>query len=123
VIVAQFALVNLCFSPAIYVLGPVVAKEHLGGALAWSVIVTAQAAGLIVGSFVVMRLRPAFPLLVATLVTFGFLPPFFLLAVHAPVWLVATSMLVNGVAVDVFEVDDRGAGIYPRRQAVTGDLI
>jgi len=31
-------------------------------------------------------------------------PPFFLLAVHAPVWLAAASMLVNGISVDVFEV-------------------
>lgn len=104
VIVAQFAVVNLCFAPCVYVLGPVVAKEHWGGALAWSVVVTANAIGLILGSFLALRLRPAFPLLTATLATFGFLPPFFLLAMHAPVWLAATSMLVNGVAVDVFEV-------------------
>lgn len=104
VIVAQFALVNLCFSPCVYVLGPVVAKQHWGGALAWSAVVTANAIGLISGSFLVMRLRPAHPLLVATLATFGFLPPFFLLAAHAPVWLAAISMLVNGICADVFEV-------------------
>lgn len=104
VVVAQFAVVNLCFSPCIFVLGPVVAKAHWGGPLAWSVIVTANAAGLIVGSVAALRLRPAFPLLVATLATFGFLPSFFLLAVHAPVWLMACSMLVNGLCVDVFEV-------------------
>jgi MFS family permease len=104
VIVAQFALVNLCFSPCVYVLGPIVAKEHWGGALAWSVIITANAVGLIGGSFLAMRIRPARPLLVATIATSGFLPPFFLLAVHAPVWLAALSMLGNGLAVDVFEV-------------------
>jgi MFS family permease len=104
VVVVQFALVNLCFSPGIYVLGPIVAKDHWGGALAWSAVITANAVGLIGGSFLVLRLRPARPLLVATLATFGFLPPFFLLAVHAPVWLAAASMLVNGVAADVFEV-------------------
>ena len=104
VIVTQFAVVNLCFSPCIFVLGPVVARQHWGGPLAWSVIVTANAAGLIAGSVAALRLRPAFPLLVATLVTFGFLPPFFLLAARAPVWLMACSMLVNGLAVDVFEV-------------------
>ena len=104
VIVAQFAVVNLCFAPCVLVLGPVVAKAHWGGALAWSVIVTANAVGLIAGSFLALRLRPKLPLLVATLATFGFLPPFFLLAVHAPVWLMASSMLVNGLAVDVFEV-------------------
>jgi MFS family permease len=104
VIVAQFALVNLCFAPCIYVLGPIVAKDHWGGALAWSVVITANAVGLVLGSFLALRLRPTRPLLVATLATFGFLPPFFLLAVHAPVWLVAASMLVNGLSADVFEV-------------------
>jgi MFS family permease len=104
VIVAQFALVNLCFSPCVYVLGPAIARQHWGGALAWSAVITANAIGLILGSFLVMRLRPARPLLVATLATFGFLPPFFLLAAHAPVWLAAISMLVNGICADVFEV-------------------
>jgi MFS family permease len=104
VCVAQFAVVNLCLSPSINVLGPVVAREHYGGALAWSVIITAQAVGLIAGSLVAMRLKPAFPLLVATVVTFGFVPPFFLLAFHAPVWLAAASMLAIGVAIDVYEV-------------------
>ena len=36
--------------------------------------------------------------------TCGFLPPFFLLAAGAPAWLVAASMLINGLCVDVFEV-------------------
>jgi MFS family permease len=104
VCIAEFAVVNLCFSPSVQVLGPVVARQHYGGALAWSIIVTAQAAGLVGGSLLAMRLRPAFPLLFATLITFGFLPPFFLLAFHAPVWLTALSMLGIGVAIDVYEV-------------------
>ena len=89
VCIAEFTVVNLCWSPSVQVLGPVVARQHYGGALAWSVIVTAQAIGLVGGSLLAMRLRPAFPLLFATLITFAFLPPFFLLAVHAPVWLTA----------------------------------
>jgi MFS family permease len=104
VCIAQFAVVNLCLGPSINVLGPVVAKEHYGGALAWSVIIFAQAIGLIAGSLIAMRVRPAFPLLVATIVTFGCVPPFFLLAFHAPVWLIAASMLGIGVAIDVYEV-------------------
>jgi MFS family permease len=104
VTVAQFGLVNLCFSSCVFVLGPVVAKQHWNGALAWSAVVTANAVGLILGSFLAMRLRPARPLLVATLATFGFIPPFFVLAAHGPVWLAALSMLVNGISADVFEV-------------------
>lgn len=104
VIVAQFALVNLCFTSCVFVLGPVVAKQHWGGALGWSAVVTANAVGLVAGSFIAMRFRPAHPMLAATLATFGFVPPFFLLAAHAPVWVVAAAMLANGVCVDVFEV-------------------
>ena len=104
VCIAEFTIVNLCWSPSVQVLGPVVARQHYGGALAWSVLVTAQAIGLVGGSLLAMRLRPAFPLLFATLITFAFLPPFFLLAFHAPVWLTAISMLGIGVAIDVYEV-------------------
>jgi MFS family permease len=102
--IAQFTIVNLCLGPSITVLGPVVATEHYGGARAWSVIITAEALGLIAGSLIAMRLRPALPLLAGTIVTFGFVPPVFLLALHAPVWLVAVSMLILGVTIDVYEV-------------------
>ena len=63
-----------------------------------------MAVGLVSGSLIALRLRPAFPLRVAAAATFGFLPPFLVLALHAPLWLVAVSMLVNGVCVDIFEV-------------------
>jgi MFS family permease len=101
--VAQFAMVNGCFA-VIWVLGPVVARQDLGGAPAWAAVLTANAIGLVGGSLLALRLRPARPLLVACAATFGFLPPFFLLAASAPVWLIAAAMLVNGVCVDIFEV-------------------
>jgi MFS family permease len=102
-VVVQFAVVNGCFG-AVNVLGPLIAKRHLGGAGGWSAVLTAESIGLVAGSLVAMRLRPRFPIRAATIATLGFLPPFFLLALHAPVWAVAASMLANGVCVDIFEV-------------------
>jgi MFS family permease len=102
-VVLQFTFVNGCFA-AINVLGPLTAKQHMGGAPAWTTILAAQSAGLVGGSLVAARLRPRFPVRTAVTATFGFLPPFFLFAVGAPMWLVAASMLVNGVCVDIFEV-------------------
>lgn len=99
----QFAFVNGCFA-AITVLGPLLARQYLGGAPGWATVLTAMSVGLVSGSLLAMRLRPAFPLRVAVAATFGFVPPFFLLAFRAPLWLVAASMLVNGVCVDIFEV-------------------
>jgi MFS family permease len=102
-VVVQFAFVNLCFT-TINVLGPVTAKQELGGPGAWAVITTAMAVGLVGGSLVTMHIRPRRPMRIAVLATFGFLPPFLLLGIGAPVWLIAASMLVNGVCVDIFEI-------------------
>lgn len=102
-VVVQFSFVNLCFA-AIYVLGPVTAKQELGGPGAWAFITTAMAVGLVGGSLIAMHLRPRRPMRAAVLATFGFLPPFLLLGLGAPVWLIAASMLVNGICVDIFEI-------------------
>lgn len=102
-VVVQFSFVNLCFT-AIYVLGPVTAKQELGGPGAWAIITTAMAVGLVGGSLIAIHLRPRRPMRTAVLATFGFLPPFLLLGLGAPVWLIAASMLVNGVCVDIFEI-------------------
>lgn len=102
-VVVQFALVNGC-GATIDVLGPLIAKQRLGGAAAWAAILAVQSVGLVGGSLVAARFRPRFPIRAAVIATFGFLPPFFLFAAGAPVWLLAASMLVNGVCVDVFEV-------------------
>jgi hypothetical protein len=104
VVVAQFAVLNACANGGINVLGPVVAAERLGGAPAWSAIVATQSAGFLVGGIVAMRVRPRRPILVAVLLTLGFAPPFFLLALGAPTWLVATSTLVSGVCGTTFSV-------------------
>jgi MFS family permease len=103
VVVLQFALVNGCFA-AVNVLGPLTAQRSLGGAGSWSVVLTCLSVGLVAGSLVALRLRPRFPLRTAVLATLGFTPPFLLLAVPAPVWLIGASMLLAGVCIDVFEV-------------------
>jgi MFS family permease len=61
-----FAISNFCFA-AFIVLGPVIFKEHLGGARNWGVVSTCGAIGAIAGSLVSVRVRPRRPL------TFGFI--------------------------------------------------
>jgi len=48
-----------------FVLGPLVAREHLGGAAAWGVILTAGAIGGVVGGLVAYRVRPQRPVATA----------------------------------------------------------
>jgi MFS family permease len=67
VIVAQFCIVLMAWYGAFSVLGPVVAREHLGGPAAWGAITAADAFGLIAGGVVSLRFTPRRPMLFVVL--------------------------------------------------------
>ena len=67
VIVAQFCVVMMAWYGAFSVLGPVVAREHLGGPAAWGAITAADAFGLIAGGLASLRLTPRRPMLFVVL--------------------------------------------------------
>jgi MFS family permease len=52
---------------AFFVLGPVVAKQHLGGASAWGLIAASLGAGSVIGGLIALRITPRRPLVVANL--------------------------------------------------------
>jgi MFS family permease len=96
--------VNAVEQGAQNVLGPVIAKEHLGGATAWGLLLTASSVGFIVGGLLALRIRPRRILLAATL---GFLLTIpFLLALAGPLSLgvlIALAVLA-GIGVETFGV-------------------
>jgi MFS family permease len=103
-IVAQFGFVNAAEQGCEQVLGPAIAKAHLGGATAWGLVLTAQAIGLVAGGLIMLRLRPGRPLRAATL---GFLLTIpFLLALSVPVAYVGVvaAAALAGVGIEVFQV-------------------
>ena len=61
--VIQYALVMMAFNGAFLVLGPVVARTHLGGPAAWGAITAADALGLVAGGVVSLRYTPRKPML------------------------------------------------------------
>jgi len=62
-IVAQFGVILMAWYGAFQVLGPVVARNDLGGPAAWGAITAAEAVGLIVGGLVSLRFTPRRPML------------------------------------------------------------
>ncbi len=84
------------------VLGALIAKRELGGAGAWALVLAVQGVGALVAGTTLLRLVPHRPLLVATLI--GLFPalPMFLLAVPAPLVLIAIAALVSGIGNMVF---------------------
>jgi hypothetical protein len=71
VVVVASAVENLVWVGSIAVLGPVVAKESLGGAAAWGGVLGAVGLGLLAGGLVALSWRPARPLLVGVLLCCG----------------------------------------------------
>ena len=63
----QFGLVMMAFNGAFLVLGPVVARAHLGGPAAWGAISASDAFGLITGGLVSLRFTPRRPMLFVVL--------------------------------------------------------
>lgn len=104
VMVAQMAFVNVLLAGSFYVLGPVVAKQSLGGAAGWSVVLSTQAVGFILGTMVAMRIRPANPIRVTALATAGFPLSLFFLAAGAPLVAVAAATFAAAIFIDVYEV-------------------
>src|SRR5699024_10262769 len=104
VVVAQFALLVLAWQGAHTVLGPVVAKEHLGGAGAWSAILTGEAVGMLVGVVIALRIRPRRPILVGVLLTGLTAVPYLLLGFGAPLPVIVLGGFLMGLGMDVFNV-------------------
>ena len=66
------------------VLGPVIAKDDLGGPGAWGMILASAGAGAFIGGLVAMQVKPALPLVSGLICGLFFVAPLALLAVGAP---------------------------------------
>jgi hypothetical protein len=98
----QFALFNLFTWAPYLLLGPVLARQYLGGAGAWGLITAAFAGGAIIAGIAIVGRRPRRPLLVAMASTFGYPAPCLALALHAPSYVVAAGAAAAGVGTTVF---------------------
>jgi MFS family permease len=93
----QFALFNLLTWGPYLVLGPVLARDYLGGARAWGVVMACYGGGAMLGGLLALGRRPRRPLVVAELATLGFPLPPLALALHLPVLAVAVAALLAGL--------------------------
>jgi MFS family permease len=83
-------------------LGPIVAKESLGGAAAWGLISAGWGAGSLAGGLLALRWKPVRPMFTCTLLVLLIAPAVALLALRAPAPLIATAQAVGGAGMGVF---------------------
>src|SRR6516164_1962567 len=100
----QYCVVLAAWYGAFDVLGPVVAREHLGGAAAWGLITAADAVGLIIGGVIGMRYAARRPILFVVLIgaTCAITP--LALAMLLPLPLICVAAVGLGIALEVMMV-------------------
>jgi predicted MFS family arabinose efflux permease len=83
-------------------LGPVIAKESLGGPAAWGMIAAGWGVGTLVGGLIAMRWKPLRPMLVCCAAVLLIAPAMILLALRAPAPLIAALNAVGGSGMGLF---------------------
>ena len=96
------SVMNVIIFAPYFVLGPVVAKEHLGGATAWGIILASLGAGAMVGGIIMLRVHAKRPLLVALGTGFLWAIPLLALAPPLSTWVIAAGSFLGGGSMSVF---------------------
>ena len=103
-IVAQYCVIMMAWYGSFQVLGPVVAKEHLGGPAAWGAITAAESVGLIGGGLTSLRLSPRRPMLFAVLIGGAMAISPLSLAMLWPLPAICLAAFGLGVAIEMMMV-------------------
>jgi MFS family permease len=95
--VVSFGLFQLTYFPALLVLGPVIAKEQLGGAGAWGTVLAVESAGAVLGGVLALRVKFDRPLVACQLLVLPAGLLLLTLAVPLSVPLIAATGFVTGI--------------------------
>jgi MFS family permease len=102
-VIVAWASAFLCVVVAPYMtLGPVIAKESLGGPAAWGLIAAGWGVGTVTGGLVALRWKPLRPMLVCCAAVLLIAPAMILLAIRAPAPLIAALNAVGGSGMGMF---------------------
>ena len=104
IIVVQFGFYHMLVLAPLMVLGALVAEQSLGGASAWGLILSGQGIGAVAGGLLSLRFKPRFPLVWASMGTFGGIPLLLLLAWVGPLWSLVLAAACWGCGLAVFTV-------------------
>ncbi len=102
--VIQYCLVMMAWNGGFMVLGPVVARTHLGGAAAWGAISAADAFGLILGGLISLRYTPRKPMLFVVGTGAALATGPLILALVAPLPVICLGVFALGALSEVMMV-------------------
>jgi len=102
IIVMAFSFIVMCWAAAESVLGPIIALEHFDGPKSWSLVITAESAGLIIGALIAIKIKPKFPMRFLMLSSFTITFYIWSLAKPQSLALIALGAFLFGITLDLW---------------------
>ena len=102
IIVGAFSFIVMCWAAAENVLGPLIALEHFNGAKSWSFVISAESAGLIVGSLIAIKVRPKYPMRFLMISSFTITFYIWSLAKPQSLLMIAFGAFLFGITLDLW---------------------
>ena len=103
-VTAQYGLLNLVTFAPFFVLGPVIFASMPHGAQSWGLIASATGVGGVLGGLLILKFRPARPLVAYEVSAALLAAPLVVLAIHASIPVLAVSSAVFGLALSILNV-------------------
>jgi len=101
-LVFAWSFIVMCWAAAENILGPLIALEHFNGAKSWSFVITAESIGLIVGSFIAIKIKVKYPLRFLQLTSFSVTFYIFTLAKPQSLLVIAFGAFLFGITLDLW---------------------
>jgi len=102
IIVCASSFIVMCWAAAENVLGPLIALEHFNGAKSWSFVITAESAGLIVGSIIAIKVKPKYPMRFLMISSFTITFYIWSLAKPQSLLMIAFGAFLFGITLDLW---------------------
>ena len=96
-------VLNVLVLSPFFVLGPVIAKAHLGGAPAWSAIALGYVIGNLAAAHITYHWAPRRPVFAAPAISAALTPMLALLGLAAPIWLIVPAALLAGAETTIYD--------------------
>jgi MFS family permease len=102
IVVVSFSFIVMCWAAAENVLGPLIALEHFNGAKSWSIVITAESAGLVVGALLAIKIKPKYPIRFLQISSFTLCFYMFSLAKPQSLLVVSICAFFFGITLDLW---------------------
>ena len=99
--VAGFSIIVMAWAWGENVLGPLIALKHFNGAKSWSLVLTLESIGLVIGSIIGMRIKFKYPMRALTFLTLFFAAYMYSMVAPQPIWVIAIAAFFWGIVLDL----------------------